>query len=43
MGVAYFIIGLYALAALGAVVGVVYLIIRRIRIKKEENFEKRDN
>jgi preprotein translocase subunit Sss1 len=32
--------GLFWLGILGVIV---YLIFRRIRIKKEENFEKRDN
>jgi uncharacterized membrane protein len=34
---------LYALGIIAAIVGVIYLIYRRIRLKKGENFEKRDN
>jgi nitrate reductase gamma subunit len=34
MWIAYFILGLYALAAAGAIVGIIYLIIRRRRVKK---------
>ena|GEM_PF-2212229 len=36
----YFIVGLSWAAILGAVV---YLVVRRYRMKKKENFEKRDN
>jgi hypothetical protein len=43
MGIAYFILGLYALGALGAILGIIYLIIRRRRVKKGENFERRNN
>jgi hypothetical protein len=43
MGFAYFFLGLYALAALGAVAGIIYLIIRRKRVRKGENFERRKN
>ena len=37
------ILSLYGLAGLGILVVIVYLIIRRIKIKKKEDFEKRDN
>jgi hypothetical protein len=37
------ILALYGLAALVALVLLIFLIRRRIRIKKEETFEKRDN
>jgi hypothetical protein len=43
MGIAKFILGLYALAALAALVGIIYLIIRRRRVRKGENFERRKN
>lgn len=43
MAIAKLILGLYALAALGALVGIIYLIIRRRRIRKGENFERRKN
>ena len=37
------ILGVYGLAGLAIVILIVYLIIRRIKIKKDEDFEKRDN
>jgi hypothetical protein len=37
------ILGLYALAALVIIVLLIYLIDRRIKIKRKENFEDRDN
>ena len=43
MGIEYYILGLYALAFMGAIGGIIYLIFRRIRVKKGENFEKRNN
>lgn len=43
MGIEYYILGLYALAVLGVIGGIIYLIFRRIRVKKGENFEKRSN
>jgi hypothetical protein len=43
MGIAYFILGLYALATAGAIAGIIYLIIRRRRVKKGEKFERRSN
>jgi hypothetical protein len=43
MGIAHFILGLYALATLAALVGIIYLIIRRRRVRKGENFERRKN
>ncbi len=43
MKIAYFILVLYTLTLLGALMGIVYLIIRRRRVKKRENFEKRSN
>ncbi|MFN2396248.1 MAG: hypothetical protein ABR597_11230 [Bacteroidales bacterium] len=43
MGVEYYIIGIYALALLGAIVGIIYLIFRRIKVKKGETFERRKN
>lgn len=41
--VSWVILGIYFLVAAVAIIGIVYLIFRRIRIRKEENFEKRDN
>jgi len=43
MWIAYFILSLYALAAAGAIAGIIYLIIRRRRVKKDETFERRKN
>jgi hypothetical protein len=43
MAIAKLILGLYALAALGALVGIIYLIIRRRKVRKGENFERRKN
>ncbi len=43
MGIAHLILGLYALTALGALVGIIYLIIRRRRVRKGEDFERRKN
>lgn len=43
MGIAKVIIGLYALAFLGALAGIIYLIIRRRRVRKGEDFERRKN
>jgi len=43
MGIAYLILGLYALATAGAIAGIIYLIIRRRRVKKGETFERRKN
>lgn len=43
MGIEYYILGLYAVAILGAIGGIIYLIFRRIRIRKGEKFEKRSN
>lgn len=37
------IIGLQGLAFLAALIIIVYLIIRKSKIRKQENFEKRDN
>jgi hypothetical protein len=36
-------LGLYALGIVAVIAGVIYLIFRRIRVKKGEHFEKRDN
>jgi uncharacterized membrane protein (DUF373 family) len=41
--VAYSIMAIYALGLVTAIIGIIYLIIRRRRVKKEERFEKRDN
>ncbi len=41
--VAVIFLGLEGLLFLGAIVVLVWLIFRRIRLKKEEAFEKRDN
>jgi hypothetical protein len=43
MEIAKLIFGLYALAAFAALVGIIYLIIRRRRVRKGENFERRKN
>jgi hypothetical protein len=43
MGVAFFILGLYALVTLAAIGGIIYLVIRRNRVKKKERFERRSN
>jgi len=43
MGIAYLILGLYALATAGAIAGIIYLIIRRRRVKRAETFERRKN
>jgi len=43
MEVAKLVLGLYALAALAALVGIIYLIIRRRSVKRGENFERRKN
>jgi hypothetical protein len=43
MEVTKIILGLYALAAFAALVGIIYLIIRRSRVRKGENFERRKN
>jgi hypothetical protein len=43
MGAAYYFLGLYALAALAALIGIIYLIIHRKRVRKGENFERRKN
>jgi hypothetical protein len=43
MEIAKLILGLYALVTLGALVGIVYLIIRRRRVRKGESFERRKN
>lgn len=43
MDITRIILGLYALAVVAAIIGLVYLAIRRMRIKKDEHFEKRDN
>ncbi len=39
----YLIIGLQILGSIAALAGIVYLIIRRNRIKKQENYERRSN
>jgi hypothetical protein len=36
-------LSIYGLAGLVVLIIIIYLIIRRIRISKEEDFEKRDN
>jgi len=41
--VAYSILAIYALGLVAAIIGIIYLIIRRRRVKKGEHFEKRDN
>lgn len=43
MGAVEIIVTLYALAGIAFIAGLVYLIRRRIRIRKKETFEKRDN
>jgi hypothetical protein len=43
MEIAKLVLGLYALIALGALAGIIYLIIRRRKVRKGENFEKRKN
>jgi len=42
-GIAGWIMVVEGLAFVAAIVIIVFLIIRRIRIRKEETFEKRDN
>lgn len=42
-GIAKFIIGLEGLFALVCIIIIIFLIFRRIEIKKKENFEDRDN
>ncbi len=39
----WFIIGIQVLLTIIAIVIIGYLIFRRIRLRKRENFEKRDN
>jgi len=41
--IGYLIMAIEGVFFLAAIVLLVYLIIRRIRLKKEEKFEKRDN
>ena len=43
MGIAYVILGLYVTGFIAALIIIVYLIFRRIRKRREETFEKRDN
>ena len=43
MAIGKMILGLYALVAFAALVGIIYLIIRRRRVRKGENFERRKN
>lgn len=38
-----FIFGIYAIGVITVIIIIVYLIIRRIELKKQEDFEKRDN
>jgi len=38
-----FILGLYMVFLLFCAVALIYLVIRRVRLKEEEDFEKRDN
>lgn len=40
---AIIIIGIEGLVLLAIIVAIIYLIQRRIKIRKSENFEKRDN
>lgn len=35
--------GIYGLFWLAVIVIIIYLIIRRVKLKKQEDFEKRDN
>jgi len=37
------IISVYALAALATIAGIIYLVIRKQKIRKTERFEKRSN
>jgi multisubunit Na+/H+ antiporter MnhB subunit len=41
--IAQFFVGLQGLVILATIVIVIFLIFRRLKIKKSENFEKRDN
>ena len=43
MGIAYLILGLYALGFIAFVAGIIYLIFRRLRVRKKEDFERRKN
>ncbi|MFT7592399.1 MAG: hypothetical protein ACI9UJ_002336 [bacterium] len=40
---ASFIIAIQGLIFLAGIVAIIWLIVRRVRMKKEEQFEKRDN
>jgi len=42
-GLAEMLTGLHGLVWLGVLIALIVLIVRRIRIKKTETFEKRDN